>query len=516
MRRRLLAFILILALLGGVGFAQGITTGTPEEYLILVNRHHGLSSTYRPTDMIPVGGGQLMRTRAANAFLDMQSSMNAANLFLSVISGFRSYEAQRTIWNNAVRNSGLAHAERWFARPGHSEHQTGLALDIVQRGFTGGALGNAGFQNTAQFAWLRQHAHNYGFILRYPQAHEHITGIAFEPWHWRYIGVESATYMRENGFDVFEEYIEHREAWTGGPSNWAIEQVETAIGLDLVPEHLQSGFTRPITRAEFATLVVALYENQRGEITGRMDFVDTSDEAIRKAAYIGVVQGVGDGRFAPSDCLAREQAAVMLARLAEALNQPLPDHVASFSDMGSVSDWAKTAVGRVQAADIMHGVGGNIFSPRGQYTREQSIVTVLRLFEWLEGSDAHRDLHWTTTLTDRGTFTFSPTPEITAGDRIVVQAGTVVTFAEIGGSEARFGYAQNLMLTEPDLDLWEEVLFADFVELIDDGNFDLSGRLRENIAQVPAWGSRSVTLTEPGFYVVGLEGEFWLFVEVIG
>jgi len=123
---------------------------------------------------------------------------------------------------------------------------------------------------------------------------------------------------------------------------------------------------------------------------------------------------------------------------------------------------------------------------------------------------------WTTTLTDRGTFTFSPTPEITAGDRIVVHTGTVVTFAEIGGSEARFGYAQNLMLTEPDLDLWEEVLFADFVGLIDEGNFDLSGRLRENIAQVPAWGSRSITLTEPGFYVIGLEGEFWLFVEVIG
>jgi len=385
MRRRLLAIILILALLGGAVFAQAITVGTPEEYLILVNRHHGLSSTYHPTDMIPVGGGQLMRARAANAFLDMQRSMNTANLFLTVISGFRSYEAQRILWDNAVRNWGQAEAERWLARPGHSEHQTGLALDIVQHGFTGSMLTSAQFQNTPQFAWLQQHAHNYGFIMRYPQAYEHITGIAFEPWHWRYIGVESATYMRENGFVVFETYIEYRATWTDGPSDWAAEQVETAIGLGLVPEGLQVGFTRAITRAEFAALAVALYENQRGEITGRIDFIDTNDEVVRKAAYIGVMQGIGGGRAAPSNDLTREQAAVMLARLAEAFGQPLPDNSASFSDMSSVSDWAVTAVGRVQAADIMLGVGGNTFDPQGQYTREQSIVTALRLFELLEG-----------------------------------------------------------------------------------------------------------------------------------
>jgi len=372
-------------------FAQAVTIGTPEEYLILVNRHHGLSSTHHPPDLIPVGGGQLMRARAANAFLDMQRSMNAANLFLAPISGFRSYESQRTLWNNAVRNMGQAEAERWVARPGHSEHQTGLALDIVQRGFTGSSLRSAQFQNTQQFAWLQQHAHHYGFILRYPQAYEHITGIAFEPWHWRYIGVASATYMRENGFAVFERYIEHRAAWFSGPSNWAAEQVQTAIDLGLVPAHLQSGFTSAATRAEFAAMVVALYENQRGEITGRVEFIDTNDEAVRKAAYIDVVQGVGGGRFAPSNRLTREQAAVMLDRLADVLDRPLPDHAGTFSDMNDVSYWAETAVGRVQSADIMHGVGENRFSPRGQYTREQSIVTILRLFQRLEEPDVHTD-----------------------------------------------------------------------------------------------------------------------------
>ena len=389
MRRRLLALILIFALLSGPAFALGITTVTPEEYLILVNRHHGLSSTHRPADMIPVGGGQLMRARAANAFLNMQRAMNADGLFLTVRSGFRSYETQRTIWNNAVRNMGPTEAARWIARPGHSEHQTGLAVDIVQRGFTGSSLGGARFQNTSHFAWLQRNAHTYGFILRYPQAYEHITGIAFEPWHWRYIGTASATYMRENGFTVFERYIEHRAAWTDSPSDWAAEQVETAIDLGLVPEGLQSGFTGAVTRGEFAALTVTLYENQRGEITGRLDFTDTHDEAVRKAAYIGVVQGVGDGRFAPADLLTREQAAVMLTRLAEAIGQALPNDSASFSDMDSVSDWAEAAVGRVQAADIMHGVGENRFAPQDQYTREQSIVTILRLFRRLGELETH-------------------------------------------------------------------------------------------------------------------------------
>ncbi|MCL2367812.1 MAG: D-alanyl-D-alanine carboxypeptidase family protein [Oscillospiraceae bacterium] len=381
--RRLLAGLLILVLATGL-YAQAITTDTPAEYLILVNRHHGLGSGYRPADLIPVGGGQLMRARAANAFLDMQRSMNAANLFLTVRSGFRSYETQRTIFNNAVRNMGQTAAERWFARPGHSEHQTGLAIDIVQRGFTGSPLSSARFQTTRHFAWLQENAHNYGFIMRYPAEYEHITGIAFEPWHWRYIGASSATYMRENGFRVFETYIEHRAAWVDpAPSDWAREQVTAAIEAGLVPEALQYDFTRSTTRIEFAALAVILYESQRGEITGRQSFIDTEDENVQKAAYIGVVEGVGGDRFAPHDRLTREQAALMLTRLADVLDRPFPDEIATFTDMDTVSDWAREAIGRTQAADIMRGIGDGRFEPQGRYTREQSIVTVLRLYEWL-------------------------------------------------------------------------------------------------------------------------------------
>ena len=164
------------------------------------------------------------------------------------------------------------------------------------------------------------------------------------------------------------------------PSEWAQEQVSAAIAENLVPQNLQSNYTQAITRAEFAALVVRLYENQRGTITGRGSFVDTTDVNVQKAAYIGVVLGIGDNRFAPHDTLTREQAAVMLARLADAIDNPLSRRVATFVDNVTISFWAIESVGQVQASRIMEGIGGNRFDPQGSYTREQSIVTIMRLF----------------------------------------------------------------------------------------------------------------------------------------
>jgi hypothetical protein len=175
------------------------------------------------------------------------------------------------------------------------------------------------------------------------------------------------------------------------PSAWAREQVNAAIEAHLVPQNLQSNYTQPITRAEFAALVVALYENQRGTIMGRVHFIDTIDVNVLKAAYIGVVLGVGDNRFAPHDTLTREQAAVMLARLADALGSPLPRQPATFVDNDAISSWAIESVGQAQASGIMGGIGNNLFSPEGAYTREQSIVTIMRLYDILDISDIPTD-----------------------------------------------------------------------------------------------------------------------------
>jgi hypothetical protein len=173
------------------------------------------------------------------------------------------------------------------------------------------------------------------------------------------------------------------------PSSWAVEQVNAAIAANLVPQSLQSKYTLATTRAEFCALAVALYEKVDGKeiATNRsISFSDTTDINVHKAATIGVVSGVGDNRFDPTAQLTREQAATMLSRLADSMGKPLidanqPSARQQFSDIANVSSWAVDAVGQVQAAGIMSGVGNNTFAPKDSYTREQSIITIVRLFD---------------------------------------------------------------------------------------------------------------------------------------
>ena len=170
------------------------------------------------------------------------------------------------------------------------------------------------------------------------------------------------------------------------PSAWAAEQINAAIAAGLVPPVLQGSYTQATTRAEFAALAVALYETATGReiaIDRSIAFSDTTDVNVHKAATVGIVGGVGDNRFAPNDNLTREQAAVMLARLADVLNNPLSGAAPTFADNTSLSSWAWNEVGQMQVSGIMGGVGDNNFAPQGQYTREQSVVTIWRLFEML-------------------------------------------------------------------------------------------------------------------------------------
>ena len=166
------------------------------------------------------------------------------------------------------------------------------------------------------------------------------------------------------------------------PSSWAVEQVEAAIAAGIVPDALQSQYTQSATRAEFCALAVELYENVAGtEIIQRATFTDTNDENVEKMAGLGVVTGVGEGRFDPDGTLTREQAATMLSRLAAAMGRPLTAQSPTFADNGSVSAWALDAVGQMQGSGIMGGVGNNAFDPQGSYSREQSMLTMLRLYE---------------------------------------------------------------------------------------------------------------------------------------
>ena len=168
---------------------------------------------------------------------------------------------------------------------------------------------------------------------------------------------------------------------TEKPSSWAEAEVSAAVDAGLVPDYLRYDFTYPATRAEFCALAVQVYESVTGtEITERKKFDDTNSVDVGKMAALGVVNGVGDNKFAPNDSLTREQAATMLSRLADALKKPLPNQPSSFADNDSISTWAIDSVGQVQVTGIMGGVGNNTFSPKGAYTRDQSIMTMLRLY----------------------------------------------------------------------------------------------------------------------------------------
>lgn len=173
------------------------------------------------------------------------------------------------------------------------------------------------------------------------------------------------------------------------PSTWAKNYITAAIEADLVPLHLQSNYTQVITRQDFCALAVMLYESVKGEVQGRTTFSDTNDINVEKAAYIGIIFGVEDGKFDPHALLTREQAAVILMRIAERVLEPLNVNEVAFLDTYEISSWAIESVGWAVTTGIMNGVGNNIFAPQYLYTREQSIVTMMRLFELMKNRDTN-------------------------------------------------------------------------------------------------------------------------------
>ena len=188
------------------GFYNNIdTVSNPNSAFVLVNKNFALPAGYAPGDLVTIPGGHLMRAEAAEHLIDMRADMQNQGYSLVIIATYRSYGTQANSFNNAAATFGTVNAEVSFARPGHSEHQTGLAADLLHRGGFQ-YMQHSDFEKTREFAWLKENAHKYGFILRYPDGYRDVHGFIFEPWHWRYIGVFMATLMYEEGIDLFEEF----------------------------------------------------------------------------------------------------------------------------------------------------------------------------------------------------------------------------------------------------------------------------------------------------------------------
>ena len=175
-----------------------------DDNLVLVNKFYHLPDKYEPSDLVTLnskynkGSNNKMRKEASEAFMKMVDAALLDNIILKNASAYRSYDYQVNLYNNYVNRDGKVAADIYSARPGYSEHQTGLCSDINTI--------DSSFDNTNESKWLVNNAYKYGFILRFPKNKEDITGYKYESWHYRYVGTKAAKIIHENDLTLEEYY----------------------------------------------------------------------------------------------------------------------------------------------------------------------------------------------------------------------------------------------------------------------------------------------------------------------
>ncbi|MCI8568885.1 MAG: M15 family metallopeptidase [Bacilli bacterium] len=173
--------------------------------LVLVNKYNYLKEDFIPENLQSINsnyalGNMKLVSYAKEAFEKLSHAAKQEKLNIIAMSTYRSYNYQVNLYNRYVENDGKEAADTYSGRPGHSEHQTGLAVDVynIKETYTN-------FENTKEFTWMQEHAHEYGFILRFPKDKVNETGYQYESWHYRYVGKEIAKYIKDNKIS-FEEY----------------------------------------------------------------------------------------------------------------------------------------------------------------------------------------------------------------------------------------------------------------------------------------------------------------------
>ncbi len=175
---------------------------------LLVNKYYYLGEDYVPKNLVELDGtyskgGIYLVKEAAQAFQKMVDQAKADGYSIRAISAYRSYQYQVHLYQRYVDQDGQEEADTYSARPGFSEHQTGLCVDVDNR-----VMDFNHFEETKSFQWMMENAARYGFILRYPKGKEAITGYQYEAWHYRYVGEEIANDIKEHGMTYDEYYME--------------------------------------------------------------------------------------------------------------------------------------------------------------------------------------------------------------------------------------------------------------------------------------------------------------------
>ncbi len=174
---------------------------------ILVNKYIYLPSDYIPNNLEIVDnkytdGNKLLVSDARINFEEMAMDAKKEDLNIRIISAYRDYNYQKNLYDNYVLKDGKDIADTYSARPGYSEHQTGLVIDLDNI-----SLSYEQFESTDEFKWMEENSYKYGYILRYPLDKEYITGYYYEPWHYRYVGKRIAKYIHDNDITFDEYYV---------------------------------------------------------------------------------------------------------------------------------------------------------------------------------------------------------------------------------------------------------------------------------------------------------------------
>lgn len=203
--------IVLLAFLFIVAFGKEFYTDTkevsdPDDLLVVVNKFNYLPKDYKPSDLVYIDGAYgnkvPIRSILKDDFLALQTAAkNEIEAKLMPTTAFRDQNFQKALYDKYVKKDGVKLADTYSARPGYSEHQTGLAIDLKNM-----ALKNARLSDE-NYKWLEENAHKYGFIVRFPKGKEQITGYKFENWHIRYVGKEVAEEIMDNNLTL-EEYVD--------------------------------------------------------------------------------------------------------------------------------------------------------------------------------------------------------------------------------------------------------------------------------------------------------------------
>ncbi|MUG46815.1 D-alanyl-D-alanine carboxypeptidase family protein [Paenibacillus woosongensis] len=201
----------------GSSAADKAAAADPHSIAVLVNKELALPEDYEPSDLVYPDvrftfkekiEKRMMRSEAAKALEEMFAGAERDGIYLAGVSAYRSHSTQTSLFNRYVARDGEEKAKTYSAVPGHSEHETGLAIDISAS--DGKCAAEDCFGGTKEAEWLAQHSAEYGFIIRYPEGKEAITGYKYEPWHLRYVGKEIAA-------DIFERDITLEEYYDAVP-----------------------------------------------------------------------------------------------------------------------------------------------------------------------------------------------------------------------------------------------------------------------------------------------------------